>query len=126
MSRHLIISLALVIAAGCDTEEPEAVGLETPSQADLEAIADGPPEQAGAERLDLTAAPRPTLANGWNRVCANTLTLKSAPGGAGGYLDTLYNGYWFYKTATDGAWSAGYSHETGKWGWVLSQYLCAA
>lgn len=114
-----------VLHSGCDSPNPdtsdEVVG--EPSQDDLEAIADGPPSEARSD-FNLASSVQPAQGNGWNRVCAASLTLKSAPGGAGGYLGTLYNGYWFYKTDTNGAWSAGYSNELGMWGWVLSQYLC--
>lgn len=113
--------LQIVLSDEFDISADEAIG--QPSKEDFEAIADGPPHELYPE-FNLAAAMHPTQANGWNRVCAASLTLKSAPGGAGGYLGTLYNGYWFYKTDTNGAWSAGYSNELGVWGWVLSQYLC--
>ena len=91
------------------------------SQTDLDAIAAGPPSEANREDLDLTSASRPQFA-GWVRVCAASLTLRNTPGG--NTLGTLYNGYWFYKSGTNGSWSSGYSNELGIWGWVLTPYLC--
>ena len=123
-----ILALSATLLPGCDQDNIDDHGDDPRGQAiALGGLND---EQADAIEAqdnpsDLSSLSSPALAgDGWRRVCANSLTLKSAPGGGGGSLGTLYNGWWFYKSGTNGAWSVGYSNELGVWGWVLSQYLC--
>ncbi len=126
--KEIALAITFSILPGCDMErDNDIVGEGRASVLANDEISD---EDAAAIESEekpsgLVSAPRPNQAGeGWRPVCAASLTLKSAPGGGGGYLGTLYNGYWFYKTGTNGAWSGGYSNELGLWGWVLSQYLC--
>ncbi len=123
-----ILAISATLLSACDhdniddhSDDPrgQAIALGGLSDEEVDAI------EAQDNPSDLSALSRPALASeGWRPVCANTLTLKSAAGGGGGVLGTLYNGWWFYKIGTNGAWSVGYSNELGLWGWVLSQYLC--
>ncbi len=61
-----------------------------------------------------------------NAVCAQSLTLRSSPGGA--TIGTMYTGPYngvskFYVQSTSGSWSYGYSYSLGKWGYAMAYYL---
>ncbi|WP_437648993.1 hypothetical protein [Sorangium sp. So ce362] len=64
-----------------------------------------------------------------NAACAESLTLRSSPGGA--TLGTMYTGPFngiskFYVQSTSGSWSYGYSYSLGRWGYAMAYYLTAA
>lgn len=61
-----------------------------------------------------------------NAACAESLTLRSSPGGATiGTMSTgIYQGISkFYVSSTSGGWSYGYSYSLGKWGYAMASYL---
>lgn len=56
-------------------------------------------------------------------VCAQSLTVRSTPGGS--IIGTLYYGNTFDEYGREGAWSRGYAYgNVNKVGYVLTQYLC--
>lgn len=64
-----------------------------------------------------------------NAACAQSLTLRSSPGGA--TLGTMYTGPLngvskFYVHSTSGSWSYGYSYSLGQWGYAMTYYLTAS
>ena len=61
-----------------------------------------------------------------NAACAESLTLRSSPGGA--TIGTMYTNNYsgvskFYVSSTSGSWSYGYSYSLGKWGYAMASYL---
>lgn len=61
-----------------------------------------------------------------NGSCAQSLTLRSSPGGA--TIGTMYTNWSagvskFYVQSTSGAWSYGYSYSLGRWGYAMADYL---
>ncbi|WP_437877671.1 hypothetical protein [Sorangium sp. So ce513] len=61
-----------------------------------------------------------------NAACADSLTLRSSPGGA--TIGTMYTGPFngiskFYVASTSGSWSYGYSYSLGQWGYAMAYYL---
>lgn len=61
-----------------------------------------------------------------NGSCAQSLTLRSSPGGA--VLGTMYTNWSagiskFYVQSTSGSWSYGYSYSLGRWGYAMQTYL---
>lgn len=80
-----------------------------------------------AEIDEQTAVAEQAVTNGAvNAACAESLTLRSSPGGA--TIGTMYpdpsNGFSkFYVQSTSGSWSYGYSYSLGKWGYAMAQYL---
>jgi hypothetical protein len=61
-----------------------------------------------------------------NGSCAQSLTLRSSPGGA--TIGTMYTSWGagiskFYVQSTSGSWSYGYSYSLGSWGYVMQAYL---
>lgn len=85
-------------------------------------------EQAGApvsgEQL---ASTEQAVTNGAvNGACADSLTLRSSPGGA--TIGTMYTSWnagvsKFSVQSTSGSWSYGYSYSLGRWGYAMSYYL---
>jgi hypothetical protein len=58
--------------------------------------------------------------------CAESLTLRSSPGGA--VIGTMYSNNntgisKFYVQSTSGSWSYGYSYSLGRWGYAMAFYL---
>ncbi|MGK3987639.1 hypothetical protein WME99_31650 [Sorangium sp. So ce136] len=63
-----------------------------------------------------------------NAACAQSLTLRSSPGGA--TTGTMYTGpnvgiSKFYVQSTSAGWSYGYSYSLGRWGYAMASYLTA-
>ena len=61
-----------------------------------------------------------------NAVCAESLTLRSSPGGT--TIGTMYTNSSagvskFYVQSTSGSWSYGYSYSLGRWGYAMAYYL---
>ncbi|WP_437736424.1 hypothetical protein [Sorangium sp. So ce1335] len=87
---------------------------------------EGTDELAGDEGVE---SAEQAVTNGVvNAACAQSLTLRSSPGGA--TIGTMYTGPLqgiskFYVQSTSGAWSYGYSYSLGRWGYALSSYLTA-
>jgi len=60
---------------------------------------------------------------GDHTVCANTLTLRAAPGG--GIVDTMIYGERFYISSNNNQnWVYGYDYAVAKWGWVVNGWFC--
>lgn len=56
-------------------------------------------------------------------VCADSLTVRSTPGGS--IIGTLYRGNTFDEYGREGAWSRGVAFgNVNQTGYVLTQYLC--
>lgn len=77
-----------------------------------------------AESID---AAEQAVTNGVNNAaCAQSLTVRSSPGGS--VIGTMYTNAdvgiaGFYVQSTSGSWSYGWSYAHSKWGYVLASYL---
>ena len=61
-----------------------------------------------------------------NAACADSLTLRSSPGGT--VIGTMYTGNYsgiskFYVQSLSGSWAYGYSYSLGRWGYAMNYYL---
>lgn len=61
-----------------------------------------------------------------NAACAQSLTLRSSPGGS--VIGTMYTNAdvgiaGFYVQSTSGGWSYGWSYAHSKWGYAMASYL---
>ncbi|WP_375765290.1 hypothetical protein NR798_26610 [Archangium gephyra] len=85
---------------------------------------DAAPEQELNAQL---ASTEQQVTNGvTNAACAQSLTLRSSPGGA--TIGTMYTNWnvgvsKFYVQSSSGGWSYGYSYSLGLWGYAMSYYL---
>ena len=93
----------------------------------------GSPEDAGLDPAGAPAGDAQLASVGQeatngavNGSCAQSLTLRSSPGGA--TVGTMYTNWSagvskFYVQSTSGGWSYGYSYSLGRWGYAMADYL---
>jgi hypothetical protein len=110
----MVVALPLVVGlVGCGGPEEAWDSAGAPAE-----------EQVGSEQIANTEQ---EVTNGVvNAVCAQSLTLRSSPGGS--TIGTMYTGpsaglSKFYVQSTSGSWSYGYSYSLGRWGYAMSYYL---
>lgn len=84
------------------------------------------PDEDGIDAESISTAEQAVTNGVINAACAQSLTLRSSPGGS--VIGTMYSNpdvglAGFYVQSTSGSWSYGWSYAHSKWGYALASYL---